>query len=259
MDQTVTPLAARRSPGRCRGRVRVPGDKSISHRALILGALTVGETRITGPARRRGRHQHRQGDARARARPSSAPGRAPGACTASASRASPQPAEPLDFGNSGTGCRLVIGRGRGLPDHRDLRRRCLAALAPACGACSIRWSGWARGRSSIADGGRLPLTLQGARDPIPIVYAAAGRLRAAQVRGAARGACGAGRDRGGREPRRRATTPSACCAISAPTCGSSTKARMAAASRSRASRSSCRRPWWFRPIRRPPRSRWSPR
>ena len=47
MDQTVTPLAARRSPP-LTGRVRVPGDKSISHRALILGAMTVGETRITG-------------------------------------------------------------------------------------------------------------------------------------------------------------------------------------------------------------------
>src|SRR6266436_5591879 len=42
-----SPLAARRS-GPLRGRVRVPGDKSISHRALIFGALTVGETRISG-------------------------------------------------------------------------------------------------------------------------------------------------------------------------------------------------------------------
>ena len=41
------PLTARRS-GPLQGRVRVPGDKSISHRALILGALTVGETRISG-------------------------------------------------------------------------------------------------------------------------------------------------------------------------------------------------------------------
>ena len=30
------------------GKIRVPGDKSISHRALILGALAVGETRVTG-------------------------------------------------------------------------------------------------------------------------------------------------------------------------------------------------------------------
>ena len=43
----LQPLIARRA-GPLTGRVRVPGDKSISHRALILGALTVGETTITG-------------------------------------------------------------------------------------------------------------------------------------------------------------------------------------------------------------------
>ena len=43
----LTPLTARRG-GPLQGRVRVPGDKSISHRALILGALTVGETTISG-------------------------------------------------------------------------------------------------------------------------------------------------------------------------------------------------------------------
>ena len=42
-----TPLQSRAS-GPLSGNVRVPGDKSISHRALILGALAVGETRITG-------------------------------------------------------------------------------------------------------------------------------------------------------------------------------------------------------------------
>ena len=41
------PLEARQS-GALSGRVRVPGDKSISHRALILGAMAVGETRISG-------------------------------------------------------------------------------------------------------------------------------------------------------------------------------------------------------------------
>ncbi len=41
------PLTARRS-ARISGRVRVPGDKSISHRALILGALATGRTRIAG-------------------------------------------------------------------------------------------------------------------------------------------------------------------------------------------------------------------
>ena len=48
------------------GRVRVPGDKSISHRALIFGALATGTTRYQGPARSRGRDQHGQGAAGAR-------------------------------------------------------------------------------------------------------------------------------------------------------------------------------------------------
>ncbi len=34
--------------GPLKGRIRVPGDKSISHRAVMLGALAVGETRVTG-------------------------------------------------------------------------------------------------------------------------------------------------------------------------------------------------------------------
>ena len=46
-DAEPTPLTSRRAGPR-RGEARVPGDKSVSHRALILGALSVGETRITG-------------------------------------------------------------------------------------------------------------------------------------------------------------------------------------------------------------------
>ena len=46
MDHAAAaPLTASRSRP-LRGRARVPGDKSISHRALIFGALAVGETRI---------------------------------------------------------------------------------------------------------------------------------------------------------------------------------------------------------------------
>ena len=168
MDQTVTPLAARRSAG-LKGRVRVPGDKSISHRALILGALTVGETRIegllegedvinTGKAMRAlGANVERVGEGAWRVQGVGVAGFA-------------QPAKALDFGNSGTGCRLVIGAVAGCPitatfdGDASLRsrpqRRVLDPLE-RMGARAI----------SIADGGRLPLTLQGARDPIPIVYA----------------------------------------------------------------------------------------
>ena len=168
MDQTVTPLAARRSAG-LKGRVRVPGDKSISHRALILGALTVGETRIegllegedvinTGKAMRAlGANVERVGEGAWRVQGVGVAGFA-------------QPAKALDFGNSGTGCRLVIGAVAGCPitatfdGDASLRsrpqRRVLDPLE-RMGARAI----------NIADGGRLPLTLQGARDPIPIVYA----------------------------------------------------------------------------------------
>src|SRR5438445_10339074 len=46
-ETSPSPLTARRS-GALRGSLRVPADKSISHRALIFGALTVAETRISG-------------------------------------------------------------------------------------------------------------------------------------------------------------------------------------------------------------------
>ncbi|MGA7974484.1 MAG: 3-phosphoshikimate 1-carboxyvinyltransferase, partial [Pseudolabrys sp.] len=47
MTPDLIPLTARRG-GPLQGRVRVPGDKSISHRALILAALTVGESTVSG-------------------------------------------------------------------------------------------------------------------------------------------------------------------------------------------------------------------
>jgi 3-phosphoshikimate 1-carboxyvinyltransferase len=168
VDQTVTPLAARRSPG-LKGRVRVPGDKSISHRALILGALTVGETRIegllegedvinTGKAMRAlGANVERTGEGAWRVQGVGVAGFA-------------QPAKPLDFGNSGTGCRLVVGAVAGCPitatfdGDASLRSRPMRRVLDPLERMGAR-------AVSVAEGGRLPLTLQGARDPIPIVYA----------------------------------------------------------------------------------------
>ena len=173
------PLAARRA-GPLRGRVRVPGDKSISHRALILGALTVGETRITGllegedvintsrAMRALGATVERTGEGVWRIHGVGVSGFA-------------EPAAALDFGNSGTGCRLVIGAVAGCPitatfdGDASLRtrpqRRVLDPLE-RMGAHAV----------SVTDGGRLPLTLKGARDPIPIVYrppAASAQLKSA--------------------------------------------------------------------------------
>ncbi len=115
----LTPLTARQG-GPVQGRARVPGDKSISHRALILGALTVGETTIGGllegedvlhtadAMRALGARVERTGDGR------------PGAFMASASAGLRQPGGVLDFGNSGTGCRLAIGAVAGAPVTVDL-------------------------------------------------------------------------------------------------------------------------------------------
>ena len=166
MNQPV-PLAARRS-GPLRGRVRVPGDKSISHRALILGALTVGETRITGllegqdvintsrAMQALGATVERTGEGEWRIHGVGVSGFA-------------EPAAPLDFGNSGTGCRLVLGAVAGCPitatfdGDASLRTRPMRRFLDPLermGAHAL----------SVTDGGRLPLKLKGVRDPIPIVY-----------------------------------------------------------------------------------------
>ena len=179
MDQTVTPLAARRS-GPLRGRARVPGDKSISHRALILGAMTVGETQITGllegedvintsrAMRALGATVERTGQGAWRVNGVGVAGFA-------------EPAAPLDFGNSGTGCRLVIGAVAGCPitatfdGDASLRSRPMKRFLDPLGRMGAH-------AVSVAEGGRLPLTLKGARDPIPIVYqppAASAQLKSA--------------------------------------------------------------------------------
>src|ERR1700757_60202 len=106
-DAPSSPLSARRS-GALKGRVRVPGDKSISHRALIFGALTVGETKISGllegedvlntgrAMRMLGAQVEREGEGTWKVRGVGVGGFA-------------EPAGTLDLGNSGTGCRLILG------------------------------------------------------------------------------------------------------------------------------------------------------
>src|ERR1700760_3141035 len=162
-----TPLEAR-SSGPLAGTVRVPGDKSISHRALILGALAVGETRISGllegedvlntakAMRALGAKVERTGDFAWSVRGVGVAGFA-------------QPENPLDFGNSGTGCRLVMGAVAGCPitavfdGDASLRSRPMRRVLDP-----LELMGAKVGTSG--DGGRLPLTLSGARYPVPIVY-----------------------------------------------------------------------------------------
>jgi 3-phosphoshikimate 1-carboxyvinyltransferase len=162
-----TPLEARAS-GPLTGKACVPGDKSISHRALILGALSVGETRISGllesedvlntakSMRAMGADVERTGDFAWVVRGVGVAGFA-------------QPAAALDFGNSGTGCRLVMGAVAGCPitavfdGDASLRTRPMRRVLDPLELMGARVA-------SCAAGGRLPLTLSGARDPVPILY-----------------------------------------------------------------------------------------
>lgn len=163
----VQPLSARRASA-LKGQVRVPGDKSISHRALILGALAVGETTISGLLEGEdvlntakamaalGAKVERVGEGAWRVHGVGTGGFA-------------QPEGVLDFGNAGTGSRLVMGAVAGCPiaatfdGDASLRKRPMRRILDPLekmGASVI----------ASAEGGRLPLTLQGARDPIPVVY-----------------------------------------------------------------------------------------
>jgi len=162
-----TPIEAR-AGGPLRGKVRVPGDKSISHRALILGALAVGETRISGllegedvlntakSMRALGARVERRGDFAWVVQGVGVSGFA-------------QPGVPLDFGNSGTGCRLVMGAVAGCPiaavfdGDASLRSRPMRRVLDPLELMGARVT-------AGGDGGRLPLTLTGARDPVPVVY-----------------------------------------------------------------------------------------
>jgi 3-phosphoshikimate 1-carboxyvinyltransferase len=162
-----TPLESRASSA-LRGTVRVPGDKSISHRALILGALAVGETRISGllegedvlntakAMQALGAKVERTGTGTWSVRGVGVGGFA-------------APDKPLDFGNSGTGCRLAMGAVAGCPieatfdGDASLRSRPMRRILDPLELMGAKVS-------SSADGGRLPMTLQGARDPLPVVY-----------------------------------------------------------------------------------------
>ncbi|HWM46276.1 MAG TPA: 3-phosphoshikimate 1-carboxyvinyltransferase [Xanthobacteraceae bacterium] len=178
-DATPRPMIAQRG-GALTGHVRAPGDKSISHRALIIAAFAVGRTRITGllegedvlntgkVLRVLGARVERIGEGDWEVHGVGVSGFA-------------QPQSTLDFGNSGTGCRLMMGAVVGCPvtatfdGDASLRKRPMQRVLEPL----IRMGARA---TAVAEGGRLPVTLAGARDPIPIVYeppAASAQLKSA--------------------------------------------------------------------------------
>ena len=162
----MTPLSSGTS-GPLRGHIAVPGDKSISHRALILGALAVGRTRVSGLL---------EGDDVLR---TAAAMRALGARIERGATGNwtidgvgvgglAEPDDVIDFGNSGTGSRLVLGA---VATH--------ALTAYFTGDASLRKRPMGRvaeplqrmGARIIARSGtKLPLAITGASDPLPLAY-----------------------------------------------------------------------------------------
>ena len=166
MAHPASPTVARHG-GPLAGAIRVPGDKSISHRALMLGALAIGRTKITGLLEGEdvlataaalsalGASVTRGGDGRW-----SVDGIGVGGLA--------EPQDVLDLGNSGTAARLLLGV---LATHpitafvtgdASLRRRPMGRVVEPLSRFGARFVS--------REGGRLPLAVSGAADPIPIVY-----------------------------------------------------------------------------------------
>ena len=163
----VRPLSARRAVAPLSGRIAVPGDKSISHRALMFAGLAVGETAITGllegedvlrtaaAMRALGAEIVREPGGRWRVA-----GRGVGGLR--------EPDDVLDMGNSGTAARLLCGI---LATHdlfavmtgdASLRRRPMRRVTDPLAQTGAVFAG--------RDGGRLPLAIRGARDALPLDY-----------------------------------------------------------------------------------------
>jgi len=162
-----SPLSA--IPSRAlRGRFRPPGDKSISHRAFIFGLLSRGETHVEGLLE--GDDVLRTGEA-CRALGASVERLAAGrwSIRGPGIGALREPTATLDFGNAGTGSRLMMGvvGSHGLTAAFDgdasLRKRPMGRIFEPLRLMGAQVL-------SQADGGRLPLVLKGARDPAPILY-----------------------------------------------------------------------------------------
>ena len=169
MSHVQSPKPMRAEAGHpLKGTLTVPGDKSISHRALIFGLLAVGETRVTGLLE--GEDVLRTADA-ARALGATVKHLGPGEWRVNGMGVGTllEPANTLDFGNAGTGSRLMMGVIGGHPiratfdGDASLRKRPMGRILDPLRKMGVEVI-------SAAEGNRLPLTIRGARETIPITY-----------------------------------------------------------------------------------------
>ncbi|MGE5566619.1 MAG: 3-phosphoshikimate 1-carboxyvinyltransferase [Parcubacteria group bacterium] len=145
-----------RPGGALKGCIRAPGDKSISHRALILGALAVGRTEIEGLLE--GEDVLRTADAM-RAFRASVTREGEGRWTVEGRGGFSATDGVIDCGNSGTGVRLIMGAAAAFPivatftGDASLRKRPMNRVLNPLGEMGAAWE--------ASEGGRLPLTLRG--------------------------------------------------------------------------------------------------
>lgn len=163
---TPIPMTSHRAEP-LKGIAEVPGDKSISHRSLILGAMAVGETKISGllegddvldtakAMQAFGAEVINHGDGNWSVHGVGVGGFA-------------EPDQVIDCGNSGTGVRLIMG--------------CMATspiTVTFTGDASLNGRPMARVTDPLAlfgaktvgrKGGRLPMTIVGAAEPTPVRY-----------------------------------------------------------------------------------------
>lgn len=171
MNQPNCQIAVSARAGALEGSVRVPGDKSISHRALLFGALAIGETRIDGlldgedvlntakAMRALGARVESQVDETGEAQ-WGVFGRGVGGLI--------EPETVLDMGNSGTGARLLTGLLASHPmtavvtGDASLRSRPMDRIIVPLSQMGARFE--------ARSGGRLPMTVIGTGEPVPMIY-----------------------------------------------------------------------------------------
>ena len=142
--------------GPLKGTVRAPGDKSISHRALILGALAHGVTEVEGLLE--GEDVRRSAAAMA-AFGAGVERLGEGHWRVEGKGGFSEPADVIDCGNAGTGVRLIMGAAAGFElaatftGDASLRGRPMNRVLKPLGEMGATWA--------CRSGGRLPLTLQG--------------------------------------------------------------------------------------------------
>ncbi len=149
------------------GRVQAPGDKSCSHRALILGGMASGQTRITGLLE--GDDVLRTGDAvRALGADVERIGAGEWVVRGVGDRGFQSPTAPLDFGNSGTGSRLMMGAMAGYSLAADIQGDASLSVRPMNRVLNpLREMG---ARDSANADGTLPFRLTGSSNLHAISY-----------------------------------------------------------------------------------------